>query len=141
MDKRSYNKKARKELFAKNLCEAMREKGITQTGLAEILNTTQQTISRWCKGICEPDYDTLILICGLLGENPNDLLGYDEIKAKSYAVNYIIDKVAESKEYKNFHKACADRYIKKEITLEEERKAEENELKRLYNIYCEKYGL
>lgn len=141
MEKRAYKKAERRQIFAKNLYEAMKARGITQGALADILSTTQQTISRWCKGICEPDYDTLILICGLLGESPDDLLEYEEQSAKKYISAVIIENVAETKEYKTFQKGCADRYLKKEITLEEERELETKELKRLFDIYCKEKGL
>ena len=50
-----------------------------QSELALKLQTTQQTVSRWLKGINEPDLDTLLKICLYLNETPNSLLGYDEI--------------------------------------------------------------
>ena len=50
---------------------------MAQSELALKLQTTQQTVSRWLKGINEPDLDTLLKIC--FNETPNSLLGYDEI--------------------------------------------------------------
>ena len=52
---------------------------MAQSELALKLQTTQQTVSRWLKGINEPDLDTLLKICLYLNETPNSLLGYDEI--------------------------------------------------------------
>ena len=40
--------------FGEMLRIAMRENNVTQEMLAKYLYTTQQTVSRWCKGICEP---------------------------------------------------------------------------------------
>lgn len=57
----------------------MRDNGVTQTGLAQRLGTTQQTVSRWLSGRNEPDFDMLLKICLVLHETPNDLLGYSEI--------------------------------------------------------------
>lgn len=141
MDKRSFNKSARRKVFAANLCAAMKEKAITQTALAEILDTTQQTVSRWCKGMCEPDYDTLILICGILEESPNELLNYTEETAKKYAIGYLIDVVSDTKEYRTYHKKLADKYLNKEITIEQERMLEKEKLNELYKLYCESHGL
>ncbi len=47
---------------------------------AEHLGTTQATVSRWTKGITEPGFLLLFKICLFLGETPNAILGYDEIK-------------------------------------------------------------
>ena len=63
--------------FSENLKAAMQVNGLTQKALAEKLNTTQQTVSRWLCGINEPDFETLFAICAILHESPNDLLGYD----------------------------------------------------------------
>lgn len=60
----------------------MRDNGVTQTQLAQQLGTTQQTVSRWLSGRNEPDFDTLLRICLVLHETPNDLLGYSDIPNK-----------------------------------------------------------
>lgn len=65
--------------FSENLREALVVHEMTQQDLANHLGTTQQTVSRWLKGINEPDLTTLLEICLYLGETPNALLGYDEI--------------------------------------------------------------
>ena len=64
--------------FSENLRNSMRANGFTQKRLAEEINTTQQTVSRWLNGINEPDFETLLKICALLHETPNDLLGYHD---------------------------------------------------------------
>ncbi len=65
--------------FSENLKEALRVNHITQLELAKKLDTTQQTISRWLKGINEPDLETFLEICLYLNETPNSLLGYEDI--------------------------------------------------------------
>lgn len=141
MDKRAFNKAKRREKFSKTLYEAMKEKGITQSNLADILNTTQQTVSRWCKGMCEPDYDTLILLCGILDETPNDFLDYDGNFAEQYAIYLLIDNVADTKEYRSFSRQLADKVIKREITVEEKARLEKEKLNELYRKYCEEHGI
>lgn len=64
-------------IFGKNLKLALVDNGITQKQLAEHLKTTQATVSRWIKGINEPDLATFLKICLFLNENPNDLLGFN----------------------------------------------------------------
>ena len=58
--------------------------GITQKKLAELLNTTQQTVSRWCKGMCEPNYATLCEICNIFDVTPCFFFLYD-----SWFIKYI----------------------------------------------------
>ena len=65
--------------FSENLRQALQGSHMAQSELALKLQTTQQTVSRWLKGINEPDLDTLLKICLYLNETPNSLLGYDEI--------------------------------------------------------------
>ena len=65
--------------FPENLREALAVHEMTQQDLANHIGTTQQTVSRWLKGVNEPDLTTLLEICLYLGETPNSLLGYDDI--------------------------------------------------------------
>lgn len=46
------------------------EKDFSQKKLAVLLNTTQQTVSRWCNGLCEPNYFTLCEICNIFDVTP-----------------------------------------------------------------------
>ena len=65
--------------FPENLREALSVHEMTQQDLAKHIGTTQQTVSRWLKGVNEPDLTTLLEICLYLGETPNSLLGFDDI--------------------------------------------------------------
>lgn len=65
--------------FSKNLRDLLSNRKLTQQEFAKYLGTTQQTISRWLKGTNEPDLTTLLEICLLLGETPNNLLGFEDI--------------------------------------------------------------
>ncbi len=64
--------------FPDNLRRAMLENNISQAKLAEKLNTTQATISRWVKGVNEPDLESLFLICKILDRTPDELLGFED---------------------------------------------------------------
>lgn len=70
--------------FAQNLQEALNNHEMTQKDLAEQLSTTQQTVSRWIKGINEPDLATLLEICYFLDETPNSILGYDDLTENDF---------------------------------------------------------
>ena len=65
--------------FSEHLKEALTENELTQREIAEKIGTTQQTISRWLKGINEPDLETLLHLCFILRETPNSILGYDDL--------------------------------------------------------------
>lgn len=71
--------------FAENLRNILNAHKMTQKELAERLNTTQQTISRWLKAVNEPDLETLLQLCLYLDETPNSILGYDEITEQEKA--------------------------------------------------------
>ena len=64
--------------FSENFKREMKYRGISQTMLAERLNTSQATISRWMKGINQPDFESLFLLCEILEVTPNELLGWDK---------------------------------------------------------------
>ncbi len=64
--------------FAERLKESLKIKEMTQYKLAKLLNTSHQTVSRWCNGTNEPNFDMLLAICKELDEDPNYLLGWDD---------------------------------------------------------------
>ena len=64
--------------FSENFKREMKYRGISQTTLAEKLNTSQATISRWMKGVNQPDFESLFLLCEILDVTPNELLGWDK---------------------------------------------------------------
>lgn len=68
--------------FSENLKHALDENGMTQKNLAELLGTTQATVSRWLHGVNEPDMAVLTDICLYLGETPSSLLGFDDISSE-----------------------------------------------------------
>ena len=73
--------------FPENLREALAVREITQQDLANHIGTTQQTVSRWLKGINEPDLTTILEICIYLDETPNSLLGYDDLTEQDLLVH------------------------------------------------------
>ena len=84
-------------IFSERFSEAMRIKKLTQTELSKIMNVNQTTISRWLNGKREPDYDSLMLLCGILDETPNYLLGYDEKEAEKNVMLAIEQAVLKDK--------------------------------------------
>ena len=79
--------KMQKSKFKLNKCSenlrfALIVKNITQQQLADILGASQTCISRWINGSSSPSLDDVILLCHLLDEDPNSLLGFYEIDRK-----------------------------------------------------------
>ena len=60
--------------FAENLKALRLSKKLTQNQLAKILNVDQRTISAWEKGVCEPSFSMLLILCDLFEEDFNGLL-------------------------------------------------------------------
>ena len=74
--------------FGEKLAYILTVKEWSQKQLAEILGTSQQCISRWVNGNREPSLDDVLLVCNILDEDPNELLGFNYIPAECYN-NYV----------------------------------------------------
>ena len=75
--------------------ELRKEKGITQEQLAEALNTSRRTVSRWETGVNMPDLDVLPQLAEFFGVDIRELF-YGERKDKTMdAINETILKAAE----------------------------------------------
>ena len=70
--------------FGEKLGYLLSVKGWSQQYLADKLCTTQQCISRWVNGNREPSLDDVLLVCNILYEDPNELLGFNDIPAECY---------------------------------------------------------
>lgn len=60
--------------FAENLKNLRIGKNLTQAELAKSVGVDQRTISAWEKGICEPNFGALALLCELFEESFDDIL-------------------------------------------------------------------
>ena len=69
--------------IGKFISSKRKEKGITQSELAERLNITDRAISKWENGICLPDASNMIQLCELLGITINDLLTGEVVDMKN----------------------------------------------------------
>lgn len=65
--------------YGQKLAYALSQKGWTQQKLAEKLGTTQQSVSRWITGLTEPSLDDVLITCYLLDEDPNEILGFNDM--------------------------------------------------------------
>ncbi|MDE5654261.1 MAG: helix-turn-helix domain-containing protein [Clostridia bacterium] len=65
--------------FSKNLNDLLRTHNMSQQSLANMLCTSQSTISRWVKGFTQPNYEDLLLISIIFNESIDSLLGKDDL--------------------------------------------------------------
>ena len=60
--------------FAENLRTVRIAKKMTQKDLAVLLGVDQRTVSAWEKGVCEPNFQTLALLCEYFDESFDNIL-------------------------------------------------------------------
>lgn len=64
-------------------------KDITQEQLAEMLNVSSQSVSRWELGICYPDMEFLPMLAEIFEITVDKLLGVDNIAEKKKVDEYL----------------------------------------------------
>ncbi len=72
------------EKIGKFIAECRKEKGLTQQELAEKLNVTDRSISKWENAKCLPDLSLFNPLCQELGITINELLSGEKIKKEHY---------------------------------------------------------
>ena len=60
--------------FQDNLKFLRKNKGLTQSELAKILNVDQRTVSAWEKGVCEPSFLMLAKLCEIFNQTFDEIL-------------------------------------------------------------------
>ena len=60
--------------LGEKLFELRRTKNLTQDDVAEKLNVTRQTVSKWETNQSTPEFDKIVPLCELYGISPNELL-------------------------------------------------------------------
>lgn len=66
------------------IAQCRKEKSLTQTQLAEKLNMSNKTISKWETGRGMPDSSIMLELCTYLGINVNELLSGEHLKEEQY---------------------------------------------------------
>ena len=98
-----YNgRKKVKEIFMSSLGERLsylrKNANMTQAALGEELNISAQAVSKWEKGLSEPDMDTLIKICDLFSVSMDQLSGKTEMAITTVLDDKAVDEVKADKE-------------------------------------------
>ncbi len=65
--------------LGEKLYNLRKNKNLSQEEVANKLNVTRQTVSKWETGESKPDFDKIIPICELYGVSSDELLGGSEI--------------------------------------------------------------
>ncbi len=73
--------------IGKFIADCRKEKGLTQSMLAEHFGISDRAISKWENGKCLPDAGIMIDLCNLLGISVNELLSGEKITMENYAKN------------------------------------------------------
>ena len=68
--------------IGKFIQEKRKEKGLTQSNLAEKLNVTDRAISKWETGNCMPDVSIMYDLCSILDITINDLFSGEIVNMK-----------------------------------------------------------
>ena len=70
--------------IGKFIAQCRKEKQYTQEQLAEMLNTTNKSVSKWENGYCLPDSSLYEPLCNLLDITMNELFTGQRIKEEDY---------------------------------------------------------
>ena len=70
--------------IGKFIAECRKNKKLTQIQLAEMLNTTNKSVSKWENGICLPDSSLYEPLCNVLDITINELFAGQRIKCEDY---------------------------------------------------------
>lgn len=69
-------------LIGKYIARKRKEKNLTQAQLAERLNVSNKTISKWENGNCMPDYSVIEVLCRELGITISELMDGEDAKKR-----------------------------------------------------------
>ncbi len=61
--------------LGKRLKGLMKERGITNAELADVVGVSEKLVERWCEGLSEPRIDKFILIVDLIDVRADYMLG------------------------------------------------------------------
>lgn len=89
--------------IGKFIAQMRKEKGLTQQQLADILNISNKTVSKWERGNGMPEVSLMLPLCKALGINVNELLTGEKLTDSDYkkkAEENMMDLVKEKEESK-----------------------------------------
>ncbi len=75
-------------IIAKNICEYRKKCNLTQNELANLLNFSDKSVSKWERGESIPDINVLMQMCNIFGITINDLTS----EHKSYKLSSLLKR-------------------------------------------------
>lgn len=72
------------QMIGKFILTCRKEKGLMQMQLAEKLDITNRTLSKWKTGKSMPDVSLMLDLCNILGITVNELLSGERIAMENY---------------------------------------------------------
>ena len=64
-------------MFSERIKRLRKQKGATQSDIANLVGVTYQAVGKWERGIATPDYEALVKLAGYFGVSTDYLLGRD----------------------------------------------------------------
>ena len=64
--------------FAAKLTACLKSMKMNQTEFSKKVGVASNTVTNWCNGVREPDFNMLMKICSVLEETTDYMLGFDE---------------------------------------------------------------
>lgn len=71
-------------MFKDRLKIIRKQKKLTQSELADLINTTKGTVSNYENGVSSPSLEDFVVICKALNVSPDELLGYKNINTEHF---------------------------------------------------------
>lgn len=87
--------------LGEKLFELRKEKNLSQEEVADKLNVTRQTVSKWETNQSTPDFDKIIPICELFGISTEELLTGNKKEEKQEEQNPVVEEKKEKVPSKN----------------------------------------
>ena len=90
--------------IGKHIAEKRKALGLTQKQLADKLNMSDKSVSKWERGICLPDVSVYLELCEILDMSINEFLAGEEIPAEKLAEKSADNLLQVTKDSKNRQK-------------------------------------
>lgn len=128
--------------IGEKLFELRKNKNLSQEEVAEKLNVTRQTVSKWETNQSTPDFDKIIPLCELFEISTDELLrGKKEESLKEEKDTNILDEQEEKNELKGDTKTEENVKYEKSMTKDELRRKAAGEISTSIFIYIAAVGV
>lgn len=87
------------EKIGKYIAKCRKEQGMTQAQLADKLDITYKSVSKWERGKGLPDASRMIDLCNILNITVNDLLSGEKVEEENY-IHQVDDNLVELQKQK-----------------------------------------